>query len=126
VLNQLFSSENLANFSKNTTSARYDTADSDELFIPPLALPKPFSARHYFLFGRSFDTSNLDPKDKDSCQKMYRDIQEELKADINALLQARKNDPYAIDGLRRTVFQRLFGKEPPSFPIESLQPSRIP
>lgn len=117
--------ESLANFSKNATSARFDVEDSDEIFIPPLAIPRPFTARHYFLFGRSFDTSALDPKDKESCQKLYRDIENELKADIDALLQARKDDPYAMDGVRRTSFQRLFGKEPPTFPLDSLRPSRI-
>ena len=116
--------ESLSNFSKNTTSARFDVEDNDELFIPPLAVPKPYLARHYFLFGRSFDTTTLDPKDKEACQKVYQDIEYELKSDIDALLAARKLDPYALDGLKRASFQRLLGKEPPTFPLESLSTSR--
>ena len=115
--------ENLANFSRNATSARFDVGNDEELFIPPLAFPKPFSARHYFLFGRAFDTSAIDPKDKQACQEMYQDIENELESDIDALLQARKDDPYAMDGIKRTSFRRLLGKEPPTFPLESLQPS---
>ena len=115
--------ESLGNFSKNATSARFDVDDSDEIFIPPLAFPRQFPARHYFLFGRSFDTSAIDPKDKQACQEIYQDIENELKSDIDALLQARKDDPYAMDGIKRTSFRRLLGKEPPTFPLESLQPS---
>jgi hypothetical protein len=117
--------ESLANFSKNATSARYDTDNGDEIFVPPLAVPKPYPARHYFLFGRAFETSSLDPRNKELCQKMYEEIEKELKSDINALLEARKEDPYAMDGLRRNAFQRVFGKEPPTFPLESLSPSKI-
>eukprot|EP00956_Cyclotella_meneghiniana_P020433 scaffold36169_cov66-Cyclotella_meneghiniana.AAC.2 len=94
--------ESLANFSRNATSARFDVDNDEEL---------------------SFDTSTIDPKDKQACQEMYQDIENELKSDIDALLQARKDDPYAMDGIKRTSFRRLLGKEPPTFPLESLRPS---
>ncbi|KAL3827524.1 hypothetical protein ACHAXA_002021 [Cyclostephanos tholiformis] len=113
----------LANFSSSTVSARFDAQNEDELFIPPLTLPKPFPARHYFLFGKPFDTSSLDPKNLDACQDVYKAIESELKYDISALLEARKDDPFALDGIKRTSYQRLFGKDPPTFPLDSLKSS---
>mmetsp|Transcript_951 Transcript_951/g.2119 ORF Transcript_951/g.2119 Transcript_951/m.2119 type:complete len:809 (+) Transcript_951:109-2535(+) len=116
--------DNLKNFSTSATAARYDDGNEDELFIPPLALPKPFAARHYFLFGKSYDTSNLDPRNSDACRDVYKAIEEEIKHDIGALLEARKDDPYAFDGIKRMTYQRLFRKEPPAFPLKSLSPSK--
>lgn len=115
--------ENLSNFSKSTVSARFDAKDEDELFIPPLAVPKPFPARHYFLFGRSFDTTNLDPNNKDDCQSMYVGVKDEVENGIEALLNARKDDPYALDGVKRSSYRGLFGKDPPTFPLSSLPKS---
>jgi 1-acyl-sn-glycerol-3-phosphate acyltransferase len=115
--------ENLSNFSKSTVSARFDAKDEDEMFIPPLAVPKPFPARHFFLFGRSFDTTLLDPNDKEECQRMYFRVKDEVQQGIDALLIARKNDPYALDGVKRDLYQRLFGKAPPTFPLSSLSKS---
>lgn len=116
--------DSLNNFSSSATSARYDAASEDEIFIPPLAVPKQFPARHYFLFGKAFDTSALDPKNQDACRDVYKAIQEEVKDDIKALLEARKDDPYAFDGVRRTSYRRVFGKDPPTFPLKSLAPSK--
>lgn len=113
----------LENASSSTISARYDVRNEDELFIPPLAVPKPILARHYFLFGKTYDTTSLDPKDLDACKEMYKSIEGEIKHDIQALLDARKDDPYALDGIRRTVYQRIFGRDPPTFPLKSLAPS---
>ena len=115
--------ENLSNFSKSTVSARFDVKDEDEVFIPPLAIPKPFPARHYFLFGRSFDTTSLDPKDKDDCQKMYLAVKDEVEQGIDALLDARKHDPYAFEGVKRSTYLSLFGKDPPTFPLSALADS---
>jgi len=115
--------DNLANFTSSAPSARFDTANEDELFIPPLAVPRPFPARHYFLFGKPYDTTLIDPKDHDGCLRAYKDIENEIKEDIQALLEARKDDLYALDGLKRSSYQRFFGKVPPTFPLESLTPS---
>ncbi len=115
--------DNLANFTSSAPSARFDAANEDELFLPPLALPKPFSARHYFLFGKPYDTTLVDAKDQDACLLAYKAIKEEVEQDIQALLEARKHDTYAFDGVKRSSYQRFFGKAPPTFPLESLSPS---
>jgi len=115
--------DNLANFTSSTASARFGEKNEDELFVPPLAVPKPFLARHYFLFGKAYDTSALDPKDEDACRDVYKAIEEKVKYDIDALLEARKDDPFALDGIQRMSYQRLFRKDPPTFPLESLRRS---
>ncbi len=115
--------DSLANFTSSAPSARFDAANEDELFLPPLALPKPFPARHYFLFGKPFDTTLVDAKDKDACLVAYKAIKEEVEQDIQALLEARKHDSYAFDGVKRSSYQRVFGKAPPTFSLESLSPS---
>mmetsp|Transcript_5307 Transcript_5307/g.10375 ORF Transcript_5307/g.10375 Transcript_5307/m.10375 type:complete len:844 (-) Transcript_5307:112-2643(-) len=115
--------DNLKNASASTTSARFDADNSDELFVPPLAVPKPIPARHYFLFGKAFDATSVDPKDKKTCQRVYENIRQEVQDGIDALLEARKLDPYALNGLRRNAYRRIFGKDPPTFPLESVKPS---
>lgn len=115
--------DGLANFSSSAIPARFDAQNEDELFIPPLTIPKPFPARHYFLFGKPYDTSSLDPKNLDACRDVYKAIENEVTHNIAALLEARKDDPYALDGIKRTSYQRLFGKDPPTFPMESLKSS---
>lgn len=116
--------DRLSNFSSSVIPARFDAQREDEIFIPPLAVPKPIAARHYFLFGKPFDTSSLDPKNLDACRDMYMAIEDEITHDIQALLEARKNDPYALDGVKRTSYQRLFGKDPPTFSLEFLQSAK--
>lgn len=116
--------ENLSNFSNSIAAARFDAKDNEEeTFIPPLALPKPLPARHYFLFGRSFDTSLVDPSNKDACDEVYKEIKSDVQQGIDALLEARKDDPYAFDGLKRSSYQRFYGKDPPTFPLSSLSKS---
>ncbi len=115
--------DSLGNFSSSTISARFDARNEDELFIPPLTLPKPIAARHYFLFGKPFDTYSLDPQDLAGCRHVYETIKNEIEHDISALLQARKDDPFALNGIKRTSYLRLFRKEPPTFPLDSLKPS---
>jgi hypothetical protein len=115
--------DGLANFSSSAIPARFDAQNEDELFIPPLTIPKPFPARHYFLFGKPYNTSSLDPKNLDACRDVYKAIENEVTHNIAALLEARKDDPYALDGIKRTSYQRLFGKDPPTFPMESLKSS---
>ena len=113
--------DRLANFSSSVMPARFDAQNEDEVFLPPLAIPKPIAARHYFLFGKPFDTSPLDPTDLHACRDMYKSIEDEMRHDIKALLEARDLDPYSLDGVKRTAYQKLSGKEPPTFDIESLQ-----
>ena len=113
--------DRLANFSSSVMPARFDAQNEDEVFLPPLAIPKPIAARHYFLFGKPFDTSPLDPTDLHACRDMYKSIEDEMRHDIEALLEARDLDPYSLDGVKRTAYQKLSGKEPPTFDIESLQ-----
>lgn len=115
--------DNLKNFSSSASSARFDANNDDELFVPPLALPKPFPARHYFLFGRAYDVSSLNPRDQDACRKVYKSIEREVEHDIQALLDARRDDPYALGGIRRASYRRLLGKDPPTFPLKSLAPA---
>ena len=113
--------DRLANFSSSVMPARFDAQNEDEVFLPPLAIPKPIAARHYFLFGKPFDTSPLDPTDLHACRDMYKSIEDEMRHDIKALLEARDLDPYSLDGVKRTAYQKLSGKDPPTFGIESLQ-----
>ena len=87
-------------------------------------MPKPFPARHFFLFGKTVDTTLLDPNNKAECEKIYIGVKNEVEDGIDALLSARKDDPYALDGVKRSLYQRAFGKDPPTFPLSSLPKSR--
>lgn len=101
---------------RNTVSAR--VGDSDELFLPPFALPR-LPARHYFLFGRPMSTDILDPQNRDDCNAFYNKVKMELEQGIQDLLRARKDDPFA-DATRRLAYERVTGKTAPTFPVDEL------
>jgi len=104
--------------SANTTSARFNVDDESELFTPPILAPaRP--ARHYFMFGKPMTTHDLHHKDMDSCRKFYQAVQDELYRGFDDILSAREHDPYA-DPLRRLAYERLLGKQAPTFAISEL------
>lgn len=104
---------------QNTISARFDQENGDELFQPPLVVPKLTPARHYFIFGKPFDTSAIDHQNKEACGIMYKDIKAELRRGLDDLLDARKKDPYQ-DFSARFITEQITGKQTPTFPIEEL------
>ena len=112
--------ERIANNSANTISARFDAENSEELFQPPFALPKPLPARHYFVFGKPFNTEDIDHKDKDACLDIYQNIQQEMKRGFDDVLRARNHDPYE-DTARRIAYEQVTGKRAPTFPLSDLQ-----
>jgi len=76
-------------------------------------------ARHYFVFGKPFDTSTVDHNDRESCSRAYLDIKSDLRRGLDDVLVARKNDPYK-DFARRLVAERISGKQAPTFAIDEL------
>lgn len=111
--------ERAANNTKNVISARYDMTDSEELFQPPLVVPKPLPSRHYFVFGQPFDTSDIGHKDKEACSKVYSDVKSELERGLADVLKAREKDPFK-DTVSRLAYERFYGKQAPTFPLEEL------
>jgi len=108
-----------ANFSQNVVSARFDTQNEDELFQPPFALPKLPPARHYFVFGKSFDTDSINYRDKEQCNTLYLNVKTELERGFDDILLARKHDPF-IETPKRLAYEQLSGKIAPTFPINEL------
>ena len=108
-----------ANSTQNVISARYDMNDAEELFQPPLVVPKPLPSRQYFVFGKPFDTSDIGHKDKDACLKVYNDVKCELERGLADVLKAREKDPFK-DSVSRLAYERLYGKAAPTFPLEEL------
>jgi 1-acyl-sn-glycerol-3-phosphate acyltransferase len=111
--------ERAANNTRNTISARFDSSNSDELFQPPLVVPKPLPARQYFVFGKPFDTTPLDHSDKEGCATLYADVKSELRRGLDDILVAREKDPYQ-NTPTRLAYERLLGKPAPTFPVDEL------
>jgi len=112
--------ERIANSSSAVGAARFDQGNEEELFAVPFALPKPLPARHYFLFCKPFSTSDIDYRDKQSCDQLYVDIQKRMETGFDNLLHARESDPFA-DSLKRLTYEKISGKKAASFGIDSLQ-----
>ena len=110
--------DRLRNSSETTISARFDQSNSDERFVPPLVVPS-VPARHYFVFGRPFDTSTIDPKDKEACADMYGKVKGELRRGLDDVLVAREHDPFK-DFAKRLAVERITGNQAPTFDIEEL------
>jgi len=108
--------ERVANSSSSVSSARFNMANDEELFAAPFSLPKPLPDRHYFVFGKPFDTSSLNHKDKHACAKTYRDIQEEMYRGFDSMLHGREKDPFR-DTRLRILYERFWGKSAPTFSL---------
>jgi 1-acyl-sn-glycerol-3-phosphate acyltransferase len=111
--------ERALNNTQNVIAARYDQENTDELFQPPLVVPKLTPARHYFIFGKPFDASNVVHTDKEACAKLYNDVKAELRRGLDDLLVARKKDPFS-SFYQRLAIEQLLKKQMPTFPVEEL------
>ena len=117
-MNQLFNNNNN---NRTVKAARYDVEnDQDELFQPPLVVPKLVPARHYFVFGTPIETATIHPSDKDACKEVYEQIQTEMYRGFDDILNARTHDIYHEEPLRRLALERITGKQAPTFPLELL------
>jgi hypothetical protein len=113
-----FVGDRVRELSEKTKAARYDRKNQDEVLTPPIALPT-LPARNYFLFGKPISTKDVDPNDKEACARVYQETQGGLRRGLDDILRARELDPFK-DTPRRLVYERLFGKQAPTFPIDEL------
>jgi len=110
--------ERAKDFAKTVTSARFDTKDQDELFLPPIVAPG-LPSRNYFVFGKPIYTHEIDPKDKDVCKEIYLNIQEDMADAFRDVLEAREKDAFK-DYVPRIAYERLTGQKAPTFKIEEI------
>jgi hypothetical protein len=99
-------------------AARYDAAEGETDTFPPIPLPN-MPRRNYFIFGKPFPTKHVDPKDKDACAKLYKDVVGETRRGIDDIFHARTKDPFS-DTPRRIAYEQITGKQAPTFSIETL------
>lgn len=107
-----------ANFSSSVVAARFDRAAEEEVFQPPVAVPK-LPARHYFVFGKPVSTVGVDPKDRDGCRTVYGEVREELERGLRDVLEARDGDPFG-GTVGRVVYEGVTGGRAPTFAVEEL------
>jgi len=107
----------LANASAAAPVARFNMGE--ETFVAPLAVPKPLPARHYFLFGKPVDTTDVDHRDAGACAATYAAVRAGLERGFEDLLGAREEDPYRDTPLRIAT-ESVSGKQAPTFPVELL------
>ncbi|KAI2497497.1 hypothetical protein MHU86_16999 [Fragilaria crotonensis] len=109
--------EGIVKRSANVTAARFDRKNDDELFVPPLFVPKLPPARHYFVFGKPFSTGHIDHRSADQCTTLYQEVKRELERGFDDVLQAREFDPFK-DSVQRLAYEQVTGKSAPTFSIE--------
>jgi hypothetical protein len=102
----------------NVRPARYDQKDEVAVTGFPIVLPS-WPARNYFLFGKPLDTASVDPSDKVACERIYCEAYESVRKGIDDLLIAREFDPFK-DSPQRLVYEQVFGKQAPTFPVSHL------
>ena len=110
--------ERVKEFAANVTAARFDTDDKDEVFLPPIVAPS-LPARNYFVFGKAVSTSDLDPKDRESCKRVYHELQREVERGFADILKARDTDPFK-DTARRLAYERITGRTAPTFDLKQV------
>lgn len=102
-------------FAANVTAARFDSANEDEVFMPPIVAPG-LPSRNYFIFGKPFATKDLDPSDRASCQEAYHLLQDEMKRGFDDILSAREKDNFK-EAPPRLMYERFTGGKAPTFDI---------
>ena len=115
VANLPFLGERAKSFSKNVTAARYDYDNEDEVFLPPIVAPS-LPSRNYFIFGAPISTRDVDPKDKEACEKTYNQVKADLMKGFDDILRARESDTYK-DAPQRLAYERFTGQKAPTFDI---------
>lgn len=117
-----FIGDRFREFNVNVSAARYENEEDDMIGFP-LALPK-MPARNYFVFGKPFALSNVDPKDKRTCARIYREIKNEVRTGLDDVLRAREVDPFR-ETPRRLLYERFFSKKAPTFPVDELNKKNV-
>lgn len=110
--------DQLRAFNANISSARFDQRAEDEIIGFPLLVPG-LPARNYFLFGKPVSLVDVDPNDREACADVYHRVQQEIRHGLDDLLSAREHDNYK-DSVRRLAYERLFGKQAPTFSVDKL------
>ena len=105
--------------SANVTAARFGSDNESELFAPPLVVPKGLPDRHYFMFGRPLDTTDVDPKDRAGCARLYGEIKDDMERGFADVRRAREQDPYR-GSVARAATERLTGRPAPTFGMGDL------
>ncbi|KAL3944286.1 MAG: hypothetical protein SGBAC_001631 [Bacillariaceae sp.] len=105
-------------FAANVTAARFDAANEDEVFMPPIVAPR-LPSRNYFIFGKPLSTKDLDPSDKASCQEAYTSVQDEMKRGFDDILSAREKDVFK-DAPTRLAYEQFTGGKAPTFDISEV------
>lgn len=118
VMDLPFIGERAKAFAANVTAARFDQANEDEVFLPPIVAPS-LPSRNYFIFGKPLSTKDLDPSDRASCQDAYRSIQDEMNRGFDDILSAREKDVFK-EAPPRLVFERFTGGKAPTFDISEV------
>ena len=113
-----FLGERARNFTSSLSNARYDKPNEGDDLAPSIVAPG-VPARNYFLFGRARDMSSVDPNDRQTCERLYRQIESDVRRGLDDLMAARKKDPFSSTP-RRLAYEQIFGKQAPTFPIDEL------
>jgi hypothetical protein len=119
IANLPFLGERARKFTNNMTAARFDMANEEENFLPPVVAPG-LPSRNYFVFGQPISTSTLDPKDKVACEALYKSVQAEMRRGFRDVLAAREKDPYKEAPIR-LAYERLNRKKAPTFSLSDLE-----
>jgi hypothetical protein len=106
------------NATTTPTNARYGKRQTGELLTPPAILPG-VPARNYFIFGKPFDTTSIDPKDLQSCEQLYRATRQEVRSGLDDILRSRAKDPF-LNTPQRMAYERVLNKRAPTFSIDEL------
>ena len=76
--------------------------------MPPLMAPNAAPRRNYYLFGRPFHTTAVDPSNADACDALYGAVRTQVELQVvEYLLQRRGDDPYD-DFVKRLARTRLW------------------
>lgn len=102
-------------------AARFDAPEGERDPLPPIPLPS-MPKRNYFVFGKPFSTSDIDPKDKEACAKLYKDVVGETRRGLDDILSVREQDPF-YDTPRRVAYEQVTKKRAPTISIEKLNRS---
>lgn len=103
-------------------AARFDAPDGETDPLPPIPFPD-MPKRNYFIFGKPFSTSQIDPKDREECAKLYKEVVGETRRGIDDIFEARTFDPF-YNTPRRLAYEQLTGKQAPTFEVEELNSRR--